>query len=376
MTEHLSVLSSLKSIFPESSWPWAIPALKHDPIIWKTLADHDFFNKISALSHETRDWAPHQLAAIALGQKDFATLPAGIESESQAALSQFLKTCTLTSEQLGDFKHSSQIAVAIYRCLQSDDWQEIEAALRASLQNQSAWFTPMAILYGLVPDQVQFINQLITQLDGTNFFPLVIHTQLCKPLPVEEDRQVLWQILAVLPLVTEAAVLELLSRDRAEMSMHLANEWLQANPPPMNGDNYAGLGAHLQLVTDNLLTAQILTLAGQLDKAEKLKTRSLGDLNALQVEVSNQLVGESLVDKNIEYALSQWTRTSASPKLVPPAGLVVELLRAGRIDDSITLLPDTDGHKQTPLRWLNNIYQALENEDIAQARLFAHQTLK
>ena len=125
-----------------------------------------------------------------------------------------------------------------------------------------------------------------------------------------------------------------------------------------------------------MLTAQILTLAGQIDKAEKIKTRSLGDLNALQIEVSSQLVGESLVDKNIEYALSQWTRTSASPKLVPPAGLVVELLRAGRIDDSITLLPDTDGNKQTPLRWLNNIYQALENDDIAQARLFAHQTLK
>ena len=104
MTEHLSVLSSLKSIFPESSWPWAIPALKHDPIIWGKLADHDFFNKISGISHEPRDWAPHKLAAVALGQKDFTTLSADVESESQAALSQFLETCTLTSEQMEEFQ--------------------------------------------------------------------------------------------------------------------------------------------------------------------------------------------------------------------------------------------------------------------------------
>ena len=105
MTEYLSVLSSLKSIFPESSWPWAIPAIKHDPLIWKALADQDFFSQVSGLSQEPKDWAPHNLAAIILEQKDFSSLPADLESESQAALSNFLETGTMTSEQQDDFEH-------------------------------------------------------------------------------------------------------------------------------------------------------------------------------------------------------------------------------------------------------------------------------
>ncbi len=376
MTENLSVLSSLKSIFIESSWPWAIPALKHDPIIWNKLADQDFFNQVSAASQEPRDWAPHKLAAIVLGQKDLTAPPDKLESESQAALSQFLETGSLTSELGDDFKGASLIAVALYRCFQSDDRQEIDDALRASTSINSAWFTPMAVLFGLMPDQVQLVKHLVVQLDGTNIYPLIVHTMLSQPLPIEEAKQVLWDVLEELTLVKSAALLEQLSKYRPEMSMVLANEWLQANPPQLKNESSSALGEQLEQVTENLLTAQMLTLAGQLEKAEQLKTRSLGGLSALQIEVSNQLVAESLLDKNIEYALSQWTRTSASPKLTPPASLVVELLRAGRIDDSITLLPDTDGNTQTPIRWLNNIYQALEKDDISQARLFAHQTLK
>ena len=376
MTEYLSVLSSLKSIFPESSWPWAIPAIKHDPLIWKALADQDFFSKVSGLSQEPKDWAPHNLAAIILEQKDFSSLPADLESESQAALSNFLEAGTMTSEQQEDFEHAARIGVALFRCFQSDDWQEIEQAMCGSTRVNSAWFTPLAVLLGLIQDQVNFLKQMITQLEGTNVFLLTVNMVLSQPLPMEDAKHLLWQVLDGLPLHKSAALLEHLSHDRPEMSMLLANEWLQAYPPQMNGGLPSGLGDQLKQVTNKLLTAQVLTLAGQLEKAEQLKSRSLGELNALQVEVSNQLVGESLLDKNIEYALSQWTRTSASPRLSPPAGLVVELLRAGRIDDSLTLLPDTDGNTQTPLRWLNNIYQALENDDIPQARLFAHQTLK
>jgi len=328
MTENLSVLSSLKSIFIESSWPWAIPALKHDPIIWTKLADQDFFNQVSAASQEPRDWAPHKLAAIVLGQKDLTAPPDKLESESQAALSQFLETGSLTSELGDDFKGASLIAVALYRCFQSDDRQEIDDALRASTSINSAWFTPMAVLFGLMPDQVQLVKHLVVQLDGTNIYPLIVHTMLSQPLPIEEAKQVLWDVLEELTLVKSAALLDQLCKYRPEMSMVLANEWLQANPPQLKSESSSALGEQLEQVTENLLTAQMLTLAGQLEKAEQLKTRSLGGLSALQIEVSNQLVAESLLDKNIEYALSQWTRTSASPKLTPPASLVVELLRA------------------------------------------------
>jgi tetratricopeptide (TPR) repeat protein len=374
MTEHSTLLTSLKSIFPESSWAWAIPALRHDPMVWNSLKDQDFFSQVCAASSEPRDWSPYQLALIALGIEDIETLSEELQSDSQAALSQFLDRGSPSNEQLGDIGHASLIALAMYQCLQSDDWQDIAGALQNSPVENNGWLAPTAILLGWVPDKLQFINRLINQ-ENDFILNLVVHVVLSQPLPPEETQHLFWGAIEPLRLVQVVTLLDSLNGHRPELTMLLANEWLQANPITSNGEPFSGIGSQLQQVTSNLLSAQLLTMAGQREKAEQRKVHSLQSLIDLQIEVSNQLVGESLLDKNIEYALSQWTRTTASPKLTPPAGLVVELLRAGRIDDSLTLLPDTDGNTQTPLRWLNNIYQALENDDVAQARLFAHQTL-
>lgn len=375
MTEYSSVMISLKSIFPESSWPWVFPALNHDPLIWNALADQEFFSRAADACQQPEDWTPHRLAAIALHQEQLTSLPEELESQAQAALSQFLDSGTLTPQE-EQFEHAALIGAALYGCVKAEDWQDIEDGLRVSTRINTAWFTPMAVLLGMVSDQAGLLSHLLAILDGTNIYPLIVHMVLSQPHKMEQSRQLFWQVLESQKMEKAAALLEQLHRQRPEMSMILANEWLQSNQPGSYGAISTGLGDQLNQVTYNLLAAQIYTLAGQLEKAEELKSRSLGDLRALQIEVSNQLVGESLLDKNIEYALTQWTRTTAAPKLSPPAGLVVDLLKAGRIDDSLTLLPDTDGNTQAPLRWLNNIFQALENDDVPQARLFAHQALK
>ena len=375
MTEQSSLLPSLKSIFPESSWPWVIPALRHDPLVWSSLSDPDFFSQVSAISLEPANWSPHQLALITLEVQNVESVGEKLRTEAQAALSQFIAAGNLSAQQLQDFKHASLIALAMFQCYQSDDWMDIEEALHNSAPENNGWRTPTAILHGLVPDQLKFTNRLIIKQNDSSILPLLVHIVLCQPVPPEETQHLLQQTLAAVPLSTATALLEHLNRFRPELTMLLANDWLEAHPLALNGKSSPGLGDQLQHVTDNLLSAQILTQAGQLEKAEQRKALSLEHLKELQIEVSNQLVGESLQDKNIEYALSQWTRASASPNLTPPAGLVVELLKAGRIEDSLTLLPDTDSNTQTPLRWLNNIYQALEQDDIGQARLFAHQTL-
>ena len=39
---HLSALIDLKDNFPESNWPWVIPDLQYDALIWKVLQNPEF----------------------------------------------------------------------------------------------------------------------------------------------------------------------------------------------------------------------------------------------------------------------------------------------------------------------------------------------
>ncbi|MGW8224410.1 MAG: tetratricopeptide repeat protein [Anaerolineales bacterium] len=375
MAEQSLILASLKSIFPESSWPWAISALRHDPIIWSSLEHPDFFSRVSARSVEPRNWSPHKLALDSLELEQIDKLDEQVQTEAQTALNQFMETGSFKSEQHQEFNRAAMVALAFYHCYISDDWSEIKETINNSGMENNGWLTPIAIMVGFVKDQSAFIQQLIQNRSGMSILSLAVHATLCQPVPPEETRSLLKEVLTGLALRDAADLLNQISLSRPELGMQLANDWLEVNPLVANGRSSVGYGDQLHHLAENLLSAQIFSLAGQLQKAEQRKSRSLQFLNDLQIEVSNQMVGESLREKNIEYSLSQWVRTSAPPKLTPPAGLIVELLKADRIDDAINLLPDTDGNTQTPLRWLTNIYQALENDDLPQARLFGHQAL-
>lgn len=375
MADQPSLLNSLKSILPESTWPWVIEALKHDPLIWDTLSDPQFFKRTSTKITEPRDWSPSQLALITLGSSEPDAIDKEILNDAQYTLDQYLRVESPPVQAEMSFKQASMIALGLYQRTKENDWQEIEETLKANSNQLSGWFTPMAILLGWVESQSDLIHTLVNLNAASGLIPLTVHAVISQPVPPEDTQALLQQVLADMPLFEATSHLGYLNRFRPELSMRLANAWLETHPLPSIERAVFNIGGRVSQVSDCLLSAELFSLAGQTHKAESFKSRSLEYLNNIQAEVTNQLVGGTLQSNNIEQSLSLWTRISAPPELTPPAGLVVKLLQAGRIEDSLTLLPDTDGNTQTPLRWLNNIYQALEMEDIAQARLFGHQTL-
>lgn len=375
MANQPSLLTSLKSILPESTWSWVIPALKHDRLIWDTLSDPQFFEKATTEITEPRDWSPSQLALIMLGGLEPDAIDKEILKDAQSTLDQYLRVESPPVQAEMSFKQASTIALGLYHRTKENDWQEIEETLKANSDQLSGWFTPMAILLGWVESQSDLIHTLVNLNASSGLIPLTVHAVNSQPIPPEETQALLQQVLADMPLFETTSLLGDLNRFRPELSMRLANAWLETHPLPSIEGTVFNIGGQVSQVSDCLLSAVLFSLAGQTHKAESIRSRSLDYLNNIQVEVSNQLVGETLQTNNIEQSLSLWTRTSAPPELTPPAGLVVKLLQSGRTEDSLTLLPDTDGNTQTPLRWLNNIYQALEMDDIAQARIFGHQTL-
>ncbi len=67
----LQRLTTLKNIFPEESWSWAITALRRNPAIWKSLDSVDFSqNLIDELGSEPENWSPARISASWLAKED------------------------------------------------------------------------------------------------------------------------------------------------------------------------------------------------------------------------------------------------------------------------------------------------------------------
>jgi tetratricopeptide (TPR) repeat protein len=370
MAQQPSLLTSLKTLLPETSWPWAIPALRHDPLIWDALSDPQFFDQAAAQFSEPVDWSPRNLALLTLECPEFKSIDKKIYKEAKSTLELSLHIESIPASERMSLKTASLIALGLYERYAEDDWHEIEETIVATSLS-----TPITILFGFVPDQTQFIISFIRRNYQTSFLPIVIQAILSQPTPLEDTQAQLQEVLAELSLQEITSFLGSLNRLRPELTMQLAIDWLENNPVNPTEGEKIDIGGLITNITDNLLIAEICSLAGRMDKAGSLKSQSLQHLKEIQIAITNQLVGETLHTNNLEQSLSLWTRLSTPSKLTPPASLVIELLQSGRVDDSLTLLPDTDENTQIPLRWLNNLYQALEKEDIAQARIFAHQAL-
>jgi hypothetical protein len=367
MAENSSLIASLKSSLPESSWPWVIPALKHDPILWGSLVDSEFFDMVSEAVSDPQDWSPSQFAALSLGSTDLKLIDKEIIEDSVTKLDQFLQSEDHSSQEQMNLKLAAHIALAIYERYE-DNYQLQIDELYGVPADVSRWATPLAIYLGLVPDQAECLTALIKRSPQNNLIPVAIHAALCQSIPPEEMQHLLEEVLSGLSLHETTSAVNSLNKHRPILALQLVNEWLDnhhhepSNLPSNNSDK------KLSMLIELLLNAEIHTLAHQMEQAEKFKTQSLSIMSDIHEKISNELVGETLQAKSLEQSLSLWTKISTPPKLTPPAGLIIELLKSGRLEDSISLLPEMEGSAQTPIRWLINIYQALDNEDIPQAR--------
>jgi tetratricopeptide (TPR) repeat protein len=376
MTEQSStLLASLKSHLPESNWSWVIPALKHDQIIWGILQDPSFFKTAVDSISDPREWTPAHLVFLKVFGSHPRTIGSQLLQKGEEQLDKNLQSESLTNLENADIEQIALITIGLHNRYKENIRHGIERIVSSSLPLSQEALTIAGILFGISSDQTKLISSLIHPNHSSRFASLVIHALLSNPLPPEELKELLANTLDDFTLSDCTRFLNLLNQYRPELTKELANAWLDLHPISPEKERNNSLGDQLQATTTNLFCAEIYYLAGQNVQSSEFYTHSLDNLNSIQVEVSNQLVAETLQTKNIEQTLSLWTQTSSPPNLKPPARLVINLLRAGRFDDSIALLQQTREPDRSPLRWLINIHQALDNEDFNQARLFAHQVL-
>ena len=79
--QELQRLKTLKSIFPEDSWSWAITALRRNPAIWAEFDKTEFSQTlIQDIGVEPQDWTPGRIGAVLFARDIEEEIPYPIDS--------------------------------------------------------------------------------------------------------------------------------------------------------------------------------------------------------------------------------------------------------------------------------------------------------
>ena len=65
-----SLIKELKDLFPTTSWTWAVPALRRDPLVWEIISDPEFRSQAAdLLGDDPQRWTPARLGVLAVNQQ-------------------------------------------------------------------------------------------------------------------------------------------------------------------------------------------------------------------------------------------------------------------------------------------------------------------
>lgn len=373
MAENPDLIASLKSCLPENSWSWVVPALMQDPVIWSSLQDVQFLQRVIDQLSEPEEWNPARLALIKLNRSGLEDIDAALIKESEATIEAYVQGDKPFPHEHMDIQQAAYISIGLNERYKTSGWDEIKEILDSIGGVTGDWLTPFAVIFGLVPDQNEFLHSFYQANLPTSYGTQLIRAVLCQPIPPDELFELIQNRIDSLSIENTIRILRTLNVYHPELTQQLAADWIENHSPIPQEIHADTFSDQLQQIMDYLSCADIYALAGQLSHAEKYKSSSLDHLNTIQSEVKNQLVSDSLQTKNLEWALSTWTTRSTPSESIPPVKLFIELLQSGRLDDSLMLLPDTEVNNRSPLHWLNDVFSALAQDEINQARLFAQQ---
>jgi tetratricopeptide (TPR) repeat protein len=338
------LVEHLHSSLSGSNLTFVVSALRQDPILWESLQDPDLWELICAESRpDPDDWSPASLGLLALQVDEARPLqPAALRADLQFPLESGLRhraakafesltTGQVSNEQSCDVRHAEQAMVAYHapaslaqsallalalrerrRLLGS--WNklgdELTKAVSVKPANQdtgfdralaaandtfySTWRTPLACLYGMVPDTFDMLRSLLTPVAPASRHATVIHILLSNPLPAEKFYYQLRALLSALPLVEGITLLDQLSLKRPEMAGPLAVELLSihrdsgldAGDPQPDLPAQANYSAYLSRLDQLLLLARVNHLAVKPDQALPFLRAALETSNRLHAELA------------------------------------------------------------------------------------------
>ena len=314
----LNPIIYLKETLPEESWPWVIPALRQDSVVWASLQDQDFLKlAIQQIGHLPKRWSPLNLALTSLG----------VDSAIQ-------ELGTLPLEEISPYLHQ-QAARAFENHTNEDpipvDLQQAGLlALYFSENNMEAKLigssVSLACLFSLLPEPVEVLSQINPET--------AVHTVLANPLPPDEQVTIFNQLIETCNAENRLALFRCLSSQRPEIAAQVARDLLDSNQAaPLPTATHHWKAPLLQTLAALLTDAEFRAIADlpaeHLDKSTKAWSKACDIQTALAVG----LVEQNIAAGNLGNANAQWGNINSKVTPEQTAGIILSLAQSGNQDE-------------------------------------------
>ncbi len=206
-------------------------ALRQDPLVWQNLEQAGALQSaLDCLGGQALNWNPGRLALLALGPgADSASRPAeALRAEPLSALGQNMQERALQAYQMAQntakppaaLREAGLLALALReRRRLTGTWSGLLAEIlpkpgqadTAPGSPFAIWRTPLACLYGLIPDPDEMLRSLLPKTAQSLPFALIVHILLSQPFSEEEHIRAFSRLLRGLPVSLQLCLLRTLN---------------------------------------------------------------------------------------------------------------------------------------------------------------------
>lgn len=278
--QDFSLITALKDIYPEEVWPWAIPALRREPLIWEALQGDHFRDKAKKeIGSQAEKWTPARLGVIALNldlplNLDWPLPPFNdLQPELRQRVYKAYQDATEDSPAVKSLSHAFLLALGMKE--EKDAGKTWEELLQEPF-SPFHWRGPLVCLYELLDSP----TALLKSLPG----PLGIHIVLSRPASPTAHRERMKGHLSLFPRQKQLGWLQVLREEKPEMAAKIAKT-LTSYPAqqPSTIAEMIGESQILQVADNPHKALQLLERASSLH--QELKGTLAAQINANYAQV-------------------------------------------------------------------------------------------
>ncbi len=361
---------------------WLLPNLRQDFVIWSSLNDEAFYEKLMLAQPQEQgflplDFSPARLACVALGQCSGVHIDP--RNLFEAVDSQVLQTAIRNyPDQLfrqpgsQNLAQAGMIALALaYKFHITRSWIDLIGFLPE--QDLQDWLAPLTCLYGMVDTPEELLRALVQPGASAGRVKLAIHCVLSNPYTPDEQLNLLASLCSgpygdLLPASDRLRLVEELLEQSHELTERFCAMWLSRHPDfgqallPTEIDPGSTINQLLGLT----FQLQIRQIAGQTQDLSWLLPLEISLLNHAYAGIASQLLALPGKTETATQMLDMAVQAAISPQApdgITSSGvdLALTLIDRGLYTEAACLLPSRSETQMDDLTTMYAIFKLSSN---------------
>jgi len=269
-----SLIKELKDLFPTTSWTWAVPALRRDPLVWEIISDPEFRSQAAdLLGDDPQRWTPARLGVLAVNQQyaPGASWPVTAFQDLPGELRGDVHRLYQDQDNQVQNKHLVNACLFAFALLSEREAGKPWTEIVPQLTPPSGWSTPLSCLLGFSDLDLELVREIPAGVG--------LSILLAQPLPPEQLHDVLLKTLTGADGEGQIEWLRAIHQEHPALAVQIA------------GTLITHTDQDLKSLEDILQRVELHKLAGQSDRALEL----IDQASALQRSIKTSLVTDQTI---------------------------------------------------------------------------------